>query len=529
MAAPSGIKWGNIITGSKDTRKGKIGIYATASSTNTTTTVTVEVWFASMYSLSDTNNTYYYNEGSTSATTSKGKVNISHTVNTGSGWSTSNQTKLGSYTHSYSRTTSAQTKYFAAKITGIDNFGSSSVSSVYTSITVPAKPSYTVSYNANGGSGAPAAQTKWYGTNLTLSTAKPTRTGYSFSKWNTAANGSGTSYNSGATYSANSAATLYAQWTANTYAVTYNANGGTGAPANQTKTYGQTLTLSSTKPTRTNYNFKGWGTSASATTVAYSAGGSYTANAAITLYAIWELAYIKPRITNLKVDRCTSDGTLDDSGTYARVRFNWVCDKTISSIYIYRKLSTSNSYGNGEPVTASGTSGSVDEVVGNNALDVDHSYDFKVTVTDSLGDTSQTSTLAGIAYIIDILANGNGLAFGKPAETPNLAEFEYPVQFNNGITGPVKITGPIDFQYLKMNSYNAGTNVDFNTMKTSGIYGVYGTCANAPVSTLAISVLTVKAYSPDWVVQELEAVAANATKYRRVFTNATTWSGWATT
>lgn len=45
------------------------------------------------------------------------------------------------------------------------------------SVTVSAKTSYTVSYNANGGTGAPAAQTKWHGTNLTLSSTKPTRTG----------------------------------------------------------------------------------------------------------------------------------------------------------------------------------------------------------------------------------------------------------------------------------------------------------------------------------------------------------------
>ena len=125
-------------------------------------------------------------------------------------------------------------------------------------ITVKPKTSYSVIYNANGGTGAPAAQTKWYGTALTLSSTKPTRTGYTFSKWNTNESGTGTNYNSGASYSGNAALTLYAIWTANTYTITYNANGGTGAPSSQTKTYGVDLTLSSTKPTRTNYNFMGW-------------------------------------------------------------------------------------------------------------------------------------------------------------------------------------------------------------------------------------------------------------------------------
>lgn len=146
---------------------------------------------------------------------------------------------------------------------------------------------YTVSFNANGGSGAPSAQTKTHGTTLTLSSTKPTRTGYTFKNWNTNSSGTGTSYNSGASYTANAAVTLYAQWTANTYTVSYNANGGSGAPGNQTKTYGVNLTLSSTKPTRDGYNFLGWATSSSATTATYSAGSTYTANSSVTLYAVW--------------------------------------------------------------------------------------------------------------------------------------------------------------------------------------------------------------------------------------------------
>lgn len=149
---------------------------------------------------------------------------------------------------------------------------------------------YTVSYNAGGGSGAPGNQTKTYGVNLTLSSTVPTWTGHTFVKWNTKADGTGTSYSPGATYSANAAVTLYAIWSTNTYAVSYNANGGTGAPANQTKTYGSPLTLSDTIPTRTNYTFVKWNTASDGTGTGYSPGGTYNANAALTLYAIWELS-----------------------------------------------------------------------------------------------------------------------------------------------------------------------------------------------------------------------------------------------
>ena len=73
-----------------------------------------------------------------------------------------------------------------------------------------------------------------------------------------------------------------------TYTISYNANGGSGAPGNQTKTWGTNLTLSSTIPTKSGYTFLGWATSSSATTAQYAAGGTYTANADVLLYAVWE-------------------------------------------------------------------------------------------------------------------------------------------------------------------------------------------------------------------------------------------------
>ncbi len=78
--------------------------------------------------------------------------------------------------------------------------------------------------------------------------------------------------------------------TAKTYTVSYNANGGSGAPSSQTKTHGTTLTLSSTVPTRSGYTFLGWSTSSTATSATYAAGGSYTSNSAATLYAVWSQA-----------------------------------------------------------------------------------------------------------------------------------------------------------------------------------------------------------------------------------------------
>lgn len=163
---------------------------------------------------------------------------------------------------------------------------------------------YTVSYNANGGSGAPSNQTKTHGTNLTLSSTKPTRTGYTFKNWNTAASGSGTSYSAGGTYSANAAVTLYAQWTANTYTVTFNPGGGTTPTASKTVTYSSTYGALPT-PTKTGHTFNGWYTAASGgTKITADTTVSITANQ--TLYAQWS-------VNSYEVVIYTNGGTYTDS------------------------------------------------------------------------------------------------------------------------------------------------------------------------------------------------------------------------
>ena len=72
-----------------------------------------------------------------------------------------------------------------------------------------------------------------------------------------------------------------------TYTVSYQANGGSGAPSAQTKTYQQALTLTTQEPTRSGYVFQGWATSAGASQPQYQPGDQYTQDKSVTLYAVW--------------------------------------------------------------------------------------------------------------------------------------------------------------------------------------------------------------------------------------------------
>lgn len=378
-----------------------------------------------------------------------------------------------------------------------------------------ALPSYTVSYNANGGSGAPGNQTKWYGSNITLSSAKPTRTGYTFAGWATSSSGS-VAYQPGATYSSNASVTLYAKWTAITYTVSYNANGGSGAPGTQTKTYGVNLTLSSTKPTKTNYNFKGWATSASGA-VTYQPGASYTANAAITLYAVWELAYTKPRITNITVKRCNSSGTASDQGTYVSVSFSWATDKTVSSIQLKYKASTTTTWSSATTITGSGTSGTVtNKIIGAGTISIENSYDISIYVADTTGNNTVTATVGAFAFPIDFLHGGKGAAFGKPASQEGILGSAFTPDFAPTLVGTPNVIA---------------NSTDLNTLKTPGNYGcknaTAATLVNCPTNGVGFRLVVGYAYTDsEYLFQEITEEFSGSKYFRRYYVTKNEWTTW---
>ena len=169
-----------------------------------------------------------------------------------------------------------------------------------------AQNAYTITYNLDGGSGC--SDTTYSGT-TTL--CEPTRTGYSFDGWATSAGGA-VAYASGSSVT-NVDLTLYAKWTPNTYAITFNANEGTLSGTNPLyakyndasiyTTAAATTTGTLPTATRNGYTFNGWYTASSDGSQVYNASGvlqknisGYTSNddapkwittSTQTLYAQW--------------------------------------------------------------------------------------------------------------------------------------------------------------------------------------------------------------------------------------------------
>ena len=151
---------------------------------------------------------------------------------------------------------------------------------------------FTVAFDNNGGSGTMADESYSSGSSQALSANTFTNTGYTFLGWNTALDGSGAAYSDQQAVTLyetqGSTVTLFAQWTAISYSVTYLPGGGTGAvPVQGNLTYHQDLDIAGPQSlTRTGYTFAGWNDG----TTTYQEGDTVLMGAGdVTLTAQWTI------------------------------------------------------------------------------------------------------------------------------------------------------------------------------------------------------------------------------------------------
>ena len=156
---------------------------------------------------------------------------------------------------------------------------------------------YSITYNGNGNTGgSTASQTKTYNVAINLQNNGFTKTGYHFTGWNTASNGTGTSYSAGASYNSNANLALYAQWAINSSTLKVNPNGGSWNNSTTTQSFTQNYntTKSIPVPTRTGYTFTTWtrgGTNGSMSSLTGNATYTFGASNGVTdtLTAGWKI------------------------------------------------------------------------------------------------------------------------------------------------------------------------------------------------------------------------------------------------
>ena len=180
-----------------------------------------------------------------------------------------------------------------------------------------------------------------------------------------------------------------------TYTVTYNANGGSGAPSAQTKTHGKNLTLSGTQPTRSGYTFMGWAENASATTAQYQAGASFTDNKNVTLYAVWKQVTLSSvAIKKMPTKKTYTVGEkFDPTGMIVKLTYSDGSTKEITSGYTYTPTGTMNTVGQQTIAVAYQGKGT----------------GFKVTVEPSLNSISVKSKPNKLTYTVGETLDTSGL------------------------------------------------------------------------------------------------------------------------
>lgn len=219
------------------------------------------------------------------------------------------------------------------------------------------------------------------------------------------------------------------------HTISFNANGGSGQPGNITKWYGEQITIPSTIPKRTNYEFLGWSATQNGS-VAYRPGGSYwVPDANATYYAVWKLSTKPPTISVFDAYRCDSDGTYQSDGSYVKVTSTWSLDTSVDStnalkslVYSYKDSTGWHEY---DSAANSGTEGTTTEIYG--GYDVSKSYGISVKVTDKYSTTGMESSIGPASFILDLSSDGQGIGIGQAAPSNGIAIYGNPLNLRGTI------------------------------------------------------------------------------------------------
>lgn len=255
------------------------------------------------------------------------------------------------------------------------------------------------------------------------------------------------------------------------HTVSFNANGGSGAPGNVTKWWGESLTIPNTKPTRANYTFLGWSETADGT-VQYQPGQSYvgTSDSNYTLYAVWKLNSLPPTISSYYAYRCDAAGNAQDDGTYVRHVAVWHVDtahdtsnQCTSLKFGYKDSSGWHDYD--VVVASSGTSGTSSILPG--GYQASSTYELRCTLTDKHATVQSFTTVGPAAFILDFSADGKGIGIGQSA--PNAG--------TNVYGNPLNLNGTVN-----INGMRASDSIDAKQSQKWDNIELHATCVNRTVT-----------------------------------------------
>ena len=309
------------------------------------------------------------------------------------------------------------------------NYPSKTLYAVFTANT------YKVVFNNNGGSGTKTELTCTYDKDCTLSTDGFTKEGYTISGWSKTSEGE-IEYTADATVRnlvETGSITLYAKWSANTYTITYNANGGTGNMNKTTCTYDTDCTIAANTFTRVGYTFASW-TKDSTTGTTYNVGTkvkNLATSGNVNMYAKWNT-------NTYKIAYTLNNGTLGtNKPTSASYDANVLIDNPTKNL-------TVNINANNQGATISKTSVTQAQTFNGWTVTGLNTSTAKTGTASNAVTTAYTGTSTKNTYFKNLTATNNGTVtfvanWGNTAVTlPTITKTGYTCGFADTATGAIK-------------------------------------------------------------------------------------------
>lgn len=195
--------------------------------------------------------------------------------------------------------------------------------------------------------------------------------------------------------------------------VSFDANGGSGAPPQMTKWLGEDMYLPQARPTRDLYDFRGWATSRGGG-VAYQPGQQYLPDQDVTLFAVWKLAWAQPTISGVTATRCDSGGADDEDGTCAKVTARWAVRQSGQSggtVTVHRRPSAGGDWVQAARQSVSGASGTFSKVV--SGFPAGTSWDVRVTFSDGTAEAQALALVPQSFVPLEFSPGGGAVSLGS--------------------------------------------------------------------------------------------------------------------
>lgn len=204
----------------------------------------------------------------------------------------------------------------------------------------------------------------------------------------------------------------------------FDANGGSAAPGDADKWYGEHYWMTSATPVRAGYEFLGWSDDKAATAARWVAGDDVTPDEDTTFYAVWRLSYVPPTVTVKAATRVAVSGSTEPSpsGEWAYAAFAWSVDtaktsgNAVKSVVVRYRMAGATDWTS----VAQAASGASGECSASFAAAGGSAWEVRCDVTDASGNAAATASAAATigTAVVPLSFGGMGSGVGILAEAP---------------------------------------------------------------------------------------------------------------